>query len=188
MRHWTVLAVVCAVGCSAPSLAARRRSSVPPIASILGLQVGVSGQAALERRLGKGFHSVGGHPNGRLSWRTRSPEGLLDTDGFSFVADDSLALEELNWSLKTNHKRLPTARLPRRAGWLGTIVPGMSEAEVRRLTAKLPPPKKHGNTWEWTAEGYFRPMLAQQQPYFTEWSAELEFKKGRLDRISLSVE
>ena len=170
-----------------PAVSKAERPAIPRIASIMGMQVGVSGQKTLERRLGKGVRSIGGHPNSHLSWRTRMPEGVLAVDGFSFAADDSYVIEDLSWTRSSSAGDLPMARLPRRSGWLGSIVPGMSEAEVRHLTARLPRPKKHGSTWEWTSLGYFRPKLAQQQPYFSKWSATLTFKRGRLEQISLSA-
>ena len=53
MRDRIALAALCVIGLRLPAVAAKQRTSVPRIASILGVRVGASGQKTLERRLGK---------------------------------------------------------------------------------------------------------------------------------------
>jgi hypothetical protein len=159
---------------------------VPLIADLVGVQVGYNGQEALKRQFGEGLHTTGGHPGGFKNWYTRNPTGQIETDGFEH-SREGLVLEWLSWSLEpATDPRIPFVRqLPRRAGWLGVVYPGMTMKQVATLTAgKLPSPEKKGDTWTWTDEGFVRPGPTNIIVY-TNWTAELTFQNGLLLRIDL---
>jgi hypothetical protein len=169
-----------------------KRSPVPQIARLLGVRVGYNGQGALERTLGKGLRAIGGHPNSRQLWRTRSPNGVIETDGFS-MNDEGYYVESLDWtSCDSEHSdpAIPWARsLPRRSGWLGVVNLGMTKREVMRLTVgRLPPPAQRGDTWKWKAKGFVVPKFEQLQDAYQGWTATLEFNHGRLVSIGIECE
>src|SRR5262249_50880124 len=80
------------------------RTSVPTIAGLLGVRVGYNGQKALERKLGPGRRSVGGHPNSRQMWRTRAPMGEIETEGFN-LNREGYVIESLTWSVPDEYDR-----------------------------------------------------------------------------------
>jgi hypothetical protein len=173
-----------------PENSAEPPTSVPAIARILGVRVGWNGQERLERQFGAGVRSVSGHPNGAERWYTRRPEGDICTDGFSLNKEGEV-LESIWWHLNehTAQDAPFVRRLPRHAGWLGVIYPGMTERQVARLIAgkKLPHPKKAGGVWTWMAKGYVRPNPVNYDVY-DSWTARLEFRQGRLASIEVKCE
>jgi hypothetical protein len=161
--------------------------SIPAIARLLGVRVGYNGQEALERQFGSGLAVTGGHPGGRKLWKTHHPSGSVETDGFSYN-HEGLVLETLSWTLGTiGDPKIPSVRrLPRHAGWLGMVYPGMTQAQVSELTAhRLPAPRKAGNVWTWKATGFVRPNRNNEDVY-TTWTAKLTF--GRQHLISIDLE
>jgi hypothetical protein len=169
-----------------------KRPYVPRIARLLGVRVGYNGQHALERTLGEGLHATGGHPNSRQLWRTRWPNGAIETDGFS-LNDEGYIIESLEWTTcdsGNSDRSIPRARkMPRRSGWLGVISLGMTRREVTRLTeGRLPPPTKKGNTWSWKAKGFMVPKFAQLQDAYQQWTATLEFEHGRVTSMRVDCE
>ena len=163
--------------------------SIPDIARILGLRVGWNGQERLERWFGKGLRTVSGHSGGRESWRTRSPNCYIETDGFCHNNEGEV-LEYVSWGLDpSDDTKTPFIRhWPHRRGWLGVIIPGMSMNQVSRLTAnKLPPPIKKDNKWIWVAESYNRPN-PHNQDIFTMWTAHLSFHNKILSDIEVKCE
>ncbi len=160
--------------------------SVPAIARILGVRVGYNGQDALQHQFGKGLATLGGHPDGRKTWLTRKPLGYITTDGFNHNPE-GLALESLSWGLDPPmDKKIPYVRaLPRGAGWLGSIVPGMSRQQVAALTSRMPtkPILKPGR-WIWREKGFVRPASTEYVVY-TNWTAQLTFDKDVLTTIDV---
>ena len=166
-----------------------RKTIVPKIARMLGVQVGFNGQHALRRTLGYGKVGIGGHPNSRQMWRISSPRSEVMTDGFNST-NEGYMIESLDWGTlegPDNHtSKVPLVkRLPRGSGWMGNIYPGMTKRQVARLLAgRLPPPKKKGDTWEWTQKGYYR----LGNDVYDRWSAILAFKRGKLSAILVTVD
>lgn len=181
--------VLCREVCHAQKQRDKHRTSIPPIAWLLGVQVGYNGQDALARRLGPGRIATGGHPNSRQLWCIRSPKSEIVTDGFN-MNREGYVIESLEWSLpdasRPQEFAVPYAKsLPRGSGWMGIITPGMTQREVTRLLAKrMPPPKKQGDTWRWEAKGYYR---LQNDVYYL-WIAVLVFRHGYLISISVDAE
>ena len=190
MKRYTIallLLVPGLAGTANPPKTAPARTLIPKIARMFGVQVGLNGQAALERMLGPGNRGTGGHSNSREAWRTRSPQGTVDTDGFS-TNDEGYVIEDLSWELGKAPKAIPVARrLPRRSGWMGVVDLGASMADVDRLTRNvLPPPKKDGDVWTWTARGFARPKIAHLQDPYRDWTATLTFENKHLVQIDLN--
>lgn len=170
------------------------RSSVPAIAQLLGVRVGVNGQKKLERVMGEGRHMIGGHPNSHEVWQTASPAGTIETEGFS-LNEDGYVVESLSWSASdsrhtSSSSDFPLARkLPSNSGWLGTVNLGMTKQDVERLTkGKLPAPAKRGEVWVWKAQGFVRPKFQNGQPPFQLWTATLRFKHDRLTDIEVECQ
>lgn len=166
-----------------------RKTFIPKIARMLGVQVGYNGQHALQRKLGYGRIAIGGHPNSRQMWRIRSPKSEVVTDGFNMNREGYI-IESLDWgTLEVPDVRGPDVpmvkRLPRGSGWMGNIYPGMTKRQVERLIeGKLSPPKKKGEIWEWKEKGYYR---LPHDLYF-EWVATLSFQRDRLKGIGVWVD
>jgi len=163
-------------------------TSVPSIARLLGVRVGFNGQQALIQNFGDGLHSTGGHPGGMIHWNTHHPSGYIETDGFSYN-EEGLAIEQLYWALdRPSDPKIPFVRhLPRHAGWLGVVYPGMTTKQVSQLTtSRLPVPLKKGEVWVWQAKGFVRPSPVNEETY-TTWTAKLTFQKGVLNSIEIRI-
>lgn len=162
------------------------RQSVPAIARILGVRVGLNGQDALQRQFGKGLATVGGHPDGRKTWLTPRPLAYITTDGFSHNAE-GLTIESITWGLDPpQDKRIPFVRaLPPDAGWLGTVTPGMTRKQVQALTARLPQkPVVKLDRLVWTDRGFIRPSRTNAE-VFNKWIVQLVFEGDTLTTIDI---
>ena len=167
---------------SAKRNSTKPQTKIPIIARVLGVRIGWNGQDRLERRFGTGVRSIGGHPNGVETWRTRYPTGKIVTDGFNYN-DEGEVLETLEWTLGKASKEIPLAHnLPDKGGWLGTITLGMPERQVTRLLigTHLPKPNKSGGTWTWVQKGY---VQLRENVEYRIWTAALGFDQGRLTSI-----
>lgn len=166
------------------------KTSIPAIARLLGVRIGINGRDRLERKFGTGSYSVGGHPNGIETWRTRSPKGEIVTEGFCYN-DEGEALENVDWSLESkSDSTIPRIHhLPYNAGWMGVINLGMTKAQVAQLTAKrLPPPKtEFEDEWIWEAKGFYRPSPVNGDVY-RKWSATLIFEHDRVASIDVACD
>ena len=193
MSKLSTLFLLCVLALNGNIVEAQKRfpkkTSIPKIARMLGVQVGFNGQHALRRTLSYGKIATGGHPNSRQMWRIRSPKSEVVTDGFNTTYEGYM-IESLDWGMlevpDVSGPDVPMVkRLPRGSGWMGTIYPGMTKRQVERLIAgRLPPPKKKGEMWEWTQQGYYR---LGNDLYF-EWVATLSFQRDRLKDIGVWVD
>jgi len=163
------------------------QTSVPVIARILGVRVGWNGQERLERRFGKGVRSIGGHPLGVETWRTRHPVGKVVTEGFEHNGEGEV-LETIEWTLGKADASIPLARrLPQASGWLGTISLGMTERQIARLVRDkhLPAPTKAEGNWTWVQKGY---VQLREFVVYRTWTAALGFENGKLTSLCVRCE
>lgn len=169
----------------APPSMIEGQTSVPAIARIFGVCMGVNGQEALERVWGAGKRFRAGHPNGGEAWVLGSTS--ICTDGFAMVGE-GYCLESLTWEeQQADRSQAPTiGPLPAGHGWLGAIELGASRRQVRRLTKSLGPPnRRDANTWEWRATGYSHPGHSEVMGQYRYWRAALTFSGDCLVRIDL---
>jgi hypothetical protein len=173
-------------------------TTVPKIAQIAGVRVGYDTRGEMERRLGKGMVYTGGHAGGAREWVLRGTHWYIDADAFDYyrfrVGGDTVVLYDVSIGKKARSvgaaMRFPPVRVTvgasRKLGWLGVVFPGMSKSEVlRAIHGEIPLPKRSGNEWSWTSQGFLR--LNRTQAYHT-WTARLTFRRGRLEEIDVSCE
>ena len=160
----------------------------PSIAQIFGVRVGYNSQTDLERKLGKGRRRTGMHPQGIESWATKSPQALIETEGFDLAADRNYLLEYINWSEKFPQFMRPSdfhrfSRVKRSQGWLGKIVLGDSSTYIRQVTKPLiGAPTLKGEDLFWEQKGH----VPIGQDDFKYWKASLSFDKHhRLTSITV---
>ena len=169
------------------SIVRAQKEFIPPIASVLGIRVGHNGRGRLERVLGKGRYSVGGHPNGTETWRLIHPSSTVDVEGFSYTAHEGEVIEQLTWSAHVSFALRPSRYRRTPTGWLGSIVPGMPQAEVlRSATHLLGSPQRKGGVYSWTQKGSSAPAFLNGGDPFTSWTADLTFTGEKLVEIDIS--
>ncbi len=160
--------------------------SVPDIARVFGIRVGVNGRDRLERRLGQGIYSVGGHSNGVETWITDNSECQLVTEGFEHNREGEV-VTYLEWTYQGSKNVKKRSRAGKN-GWLKKIEPGISRQEtLALLPANMKPAHPEQNMWQWTHSGFLRPNAVNEDVY-TDWKATLEFKHNRLVIIRVTCE
>ena len=163
---------------------ASRRESIPTIARIAGIRVGLDSIERMQRMHGTFMAITGGHSGGGRVWDL-SKFGLeLHADGFEYSRRGRV-VDEVWLSSYGGPHRVLTGRSVRRIGWLRAVVPGQSMLQVRRLTARLPKPRIRGDVWTWRATGFARTTSNATMP-FLDWTAKLTFRSGRLDEIHVT--
>jgi len=104
------------------------KTSIPKIANIAGIKVGYSSMQELEKNLGKGKVTIGGHPNGARLWRVKGTSWVIFADAFCYsergsVVDHLDITVDPGWS---GHD-LPHARLtPKALAWAGGVSLGIN--------------------------------------------------------------
>jgi hypothetical protein len=138
----------------------------------------------LERRLGPGRPTIGGHPNGARLWRDRQRGWTIYADGFEYV-NNGLLLEGIRLTEGPGPKARPAINA--RYGILDGARPGMSRAQVK---ASL-----RGQIGFWKGDTFFQMGRAQvnhstnsESENLRRWIADFSFTKDRLVGIDLRAE
>ena len=158
---------------------------LPALAQIAGVRVGYDTIQYLEHCLGPGRKITGGHPHGGRIWEDRRSGLEIWADGFSSYA----ALKDQTYTGGRVIDRLSLSRSRNGTGnlfFMNRVRLGMTQAQVvRALTGILPPPIVQKDTWTWKASG----LSGDKQTFeYQAWTAELTFKAGALDRITVQAD
>ena len=181
---------VIAAGCS-PSGIGRNQDAIPPIGAFAGVSLGDTTNDEIDRLLGPGQETLGGHPNSGRIWRVQGTDWTVQTDAWEWN-ERGMVVDEFNLatpasSVSAAHAAsasYPVTRIPAHAfRFLGTISPGDSRETVLRKAARLPPQLITATNLVWKAAGHH----AGGTVVFTEWTAALEFREDRLVEISLGA-
>jgi hypothetical protein len=179
---------LCVLAIPASSLSAK--SSVPDLASICGVQVGVDFMGALEKRIGPGQPCLGGHSHSGRCWHAFAADGDIYADGFYYpdhspheVRDDWV-IDEFSLTAGPPDYFAPSAEISRkRASFMGVVSLGMTKTETLRLLKdRLPPPKIDGSALVWAANGFHR-INRTNDCVVRAWSAKLTFRDDKLEKI-----
>jgi hypothetical protein len=174
-----------------PALCApRRERTVPPIARLAGVTVGVTTIERLESRFGPGLAYTGGHPQGAREWRIKRTHNYVDADGFDYHDDggrvvDSMSISMSNGTVDVVSNKIPVTRVTlSRPALAGVIFLGMTEDEIlRAIRGKLPAPAgRKTDTWKWEMKGRAYVNTVNHET-FTDWTAEVHFDHHHVDWI-----
>lgn len=151
----------------------------------------------MERLIGEGVPSTGGHPNGMRHWRARRADWYILADGFDYgdsgrgrmVEQVTLTMDSmLN---KNKWKQIPVTKLAGHGlGWMGCVYPGQAWRKVLNAAGKrLPKPayskNKNRGCWTWKSTGYQR---LNEHEYYDSWEAHVYVQKGLIIRIDVSCD
>lgn len=164
---------------------------IPEIASVLGFRMGYSTVEEFEKRLGKGFASVGGHPMGRRSWWDKKNGVFITLDGFEYARNGRLVDELELESCPLGREVRPVTLQPKTYGfWLTSIRFGMKKADVlSALKKKGWNPKSDGDDIVLESKGHL--VFPAQTNYASlvieQWRTVLDFRDARLVGIRFSA-
>lgn len=157
--------------------------SPPSFMRTLSVELGKDKVKRLERKIGKGFVTVGGHSNSGRSWSYANRLHLL-LDGFYFDSKGDAILDELSF-LDWEGRLGDTKELAKFGfGIWGRLRRGMTQKECLQLLPKsLPQPTVTTDeiSWKQDIKGVFRRRHGKFQ-----YEALLRFRMGRLDSLFLS--
>lgn len=162
------------------------KTSIPSIASIAGVKVGFSSMDELERRLGKGKVTTGGHSNGARLWRVKGTSWVIYADAFDYSKRGAV-VDTLQISLDPKSDRdVPYARLSRKdLGLKSGISLGIDqETLLKGLERNAWTASQVPDGWQVKAPGY-SPLTSIDS--FHEWSASFEVKDKALVGITLDA-
>jgi hypothetical protein len=177
------------------------KTSIPRIANIAGIKVGYSSMAELERRLGKGRVTIGGHSNGARVWRVKETSWVIYADAFEY-SERGAVVDRLQITADGNPdeylpditvdpspgRRVPYARLTQRElAWAGGISLGIDEDKLLKLLKhKSWTPVKLPDGWRIEARGQSRLTSDLLYPY-QQWWVTFTIKGNSLVAISLDA-
>jgi hypothetical protein len=186
-----VLTLLCAPSGFSPAAAASmagrapKKTVIPRIAKLAGVQIGYSTQEDLARRWGEGKTVIGGHSNSGRIWRVKGTTWAIRTDGFEYskrglVIDGLQLLEE-----DQQGRDAPYARLGRKNfAWLGGVTLGTSRSQVKVLLKRRSLSATDTDRGlEIRAAGFYPLMGAQ----FKTWTVRLQFTRDRLARLTIDA-
>ncbi len=155
----------------------------PEFVRVLKVDLGKDTVSKLERKIGKGFVTIGGHSDSGRSWGYSN--GLhLHSDAFYFNQNNHAILDELVF-LDWNGRLGDTKELKKYGfGIWGKLKRGMTQTECLKLLPKsLPKPviKAEDISWRKHLRGVFRKQKGNFQ-----YEALLRFNKGKLYSLILS--
>ncbi|MGV3618107.1 MAG: hypothetical protein ACO1SV_22505 [Fimbriimonas sp.] len=159
--------------------------SVPPIGRVFGVRNNVDTVEMLERRIGRGFASVGGHPRSARSWQDPKQGWIIWTDGFEH-AQNGRYIEGIQLLALDEKSPLPIARHPS-YGLLAQIRPGMDRQGVKKALRGQGGAWR-GNVFSQTGRARITHLTNDEVENFTRWVAEFRFDRDRLVQIDLRAE
>jgi hypothetical protein len=170
------------------------QTSIPRIARIGRIHIGLSTQDELARTWGEGKTIIGGHPNSGRLWRVQGTSWILKTDGFEYstrgLVVDSLAIyrDPQSFSSPELLDSVPNTRLPRSAfAWAGEISPGMSRHQVVEFLKQRSLPIHFTPDGCQTAASGFSPLSSSMDPLQT-WTISFVFTNGTLSSLTMAAE
>jgi hypothetical protein len=169
-------------------------TDTPAIAQIAGVRVGVDTLKALKARLGAGapMKSCRG-----LVWTWKAADCLIratfdpppaglpaDTPPFDSDVIRAVALE--------GAKRAPDTRpgssvhgYVRDLGWMGAVIPGITQARLNEITRRLPGCEQHGKEMIWRAALDPAPV---PPPPSTRWAAVVRMERGKVISVRVAAQ
>jgi hypothetical protein len=176
--------------CALATLRAGASTSIPAFAELCGVQVGYDTIQTMERQIGRGLPTIGGHPRGGRAWQVRGARCSIYADAFHWTdrphSDQGKVLDQLSLGVNSDAGELPVAHLPRKqTRFMGVVALGMTKSEVLRLLrGKLPPPIDANGELVWEATGFVRVSRLNHDTN-TKWRATLRFEGDRLAEIEI---
>lgn len=177
------------------------RTTIPKIANIAGIEVGYSSMAELERQLGRGRVTIGGHSNGARLWRVKGTSWVIFADAFEYSERGSVVDRfEITADGKPGDylpdvtvdpsplQRVPNARLTRyKLALAGGISLGIDEDKLLKLLKqKSWTPVKLADGWRVEAQGH-SPLTSNPLYPYHQWSATFTMRGNSLVKIQLDV-
>jgi hypothetical protein len=177
------------------------RTLIPQIANIAGIKVGYSSMAKLERQLGKGRVTIGGHSNGARLWRVKGTSWVIYADAFEYSERGAVVDRfEITADRKPGDylpditvdpspgQHVPYARLTRyELAWAGGISLGIDEDKLLNLLKqKSWTPVKLADGWRVEARGH-SPLTSNPLYPYHQWWATFTMKGNSLVKIRLDV-
>ena len=177
------------------------RAFIPQIANTAGIKVGYSSMAELERKLGKGRVTIGGHPNGARLWRVKGTSWVIYADAFEYSRRGAVVDRfEITGDRKSGDylpditvdpapgQQVPFGRLTgHELAWAGGISLGIGEDKLLKLLKqKSWTPVKLAAGWRVEAQGHSALTSNPLYPYH-KWSATFTMKGNSLVGISLDA-
>jgi hypothetical protein len=168
--------VFSALNAASAAEAKASKTFIPNIATVAGIQVGFSSMDELERQLGKGKVSIGGHPNGARLWRVKGTPWVIDADAFDY-SERGAVVDSFGIGIDpTPAADLPYARRDKNdLAWLGKISLGMDEASLLQILKQSSAPTKIADGWQIKARGY-SPLTSIPLNPFQEWTVQFRIK------------
>jgi hypothetical protein len=171
------------------------KTSIPAFADFAGVRVGLDTIQRLEKRLGPGRPTTGGHPHGAREWRISRPRAILYADGFNSFDRAGVSyrgerqIDSLSIIRRHERSALPLANVDAdRVKFMGRVGLGTSRRHVlKSLAALLPPPESVGDDLIWKSKGFVRVSTVNNYRT-TAWEARLHFQNGTLDEIQISAD
>lgn len=172
-------------------------TAIPAFAHIAGVCVGYQAIKCMERLIGKGLPSTGGHPNGVRHWRARRADWYILSDGFNYGGSErGRMVEQVTLTMdsmldKDKWKQIPVTKWAgHRLGWMGCVFPGMAWRQALNAVGKrLPKPvcsrDKNRECRTWKSMGYQR---LNEHEYYVGWEAHVYVQKGLIIRIDVSYD
>ena len=164
-----------------------RPTHIPPIAQIMGIQVGLNGSSRLEKAFGQGKIETGGHSDSREDWNLSNPPSMLSANGWSSTAHEAQLVTELRWISFNTSDLSPKGSVPNSWGWLGKIYLGMPQSEALQIaTRTVGKPQVHGDEYLWTQQGRSVPSDPGGGSPFEIWYAALRCARGKVKSIAVA--
>jgi hypothetical protein len=163
-----------------------RKTVIPKIASIARIKVGYSSMEDLERHLGKGKVTIGGHPNGARLWRVKGTSWIIHADAFCY-SERGAVVDCFDITMDPGpSEKMPYARSTRdKLVWAGGNSLGLNEDNLLKfLEQNSWTPVKLEDGWLVTAEGY-SPLTSDPLYPFNRWEVRFTMKEKSLVGISL---
>lgn len=190
LRGWG-LGLVFALSVAPHSSPQKGPVEIPALGRAAGVKLGYSTVEEVEKRLGKGFASTGGHPRGRRTWFDSKQRVLIDLDGFDYARGGRI-IDGLNLCVQADaQKTIPRVAVPLADyGIWGTLF-RKPRAEVLLALQK--------RQWAYNAspdsivieqKGLvdFRGQSSSAEHFYSTWRAVLTFREGKLCSVLLSAE
>ena len=168
-------------------------AQVPPIGRLFGLRINVDTEGDLEKRIGRGLPSMGGHSGAARAWWDPQRCWVVRVDGFE-LSPSTRKPEEFLESVSVRalspgerQPDLPQIRAGMKYGALDSLRPGMSREAAQRSLARW------AGRWEkddfvQTGRATIRHRTNDDVQRFTRWKVALSFGDQGLAGFDLSAD
>lgn len=159
----------------------------PRIVKVLGLIVGQSTMAQLERRLGPGQVITGSHPQGARLWRSKQTGWLIYADGFEIGKDGTYLLNQLTLRANfSNEQKQDIPRINLTAGQSQILLGVTLNASKLEVLQAMQKAKLHiSQTRNGSINVHWSVLSNQPKLSLEIWNAKFDFSDQKLNAITL---